>query len=220
MPDKPAAKKPFWQTFIAVTEDATPAEAAVADIAAYEPVVDVVPATVATAPKATRTAMDWTLDDILTAGGAEQGRNSAETVIKMRDSLAAFPPDQQLAMVRGMDVADDTWDEAHVVLDAQKRVAILDKYVGLVKADEDKQIAQIDAEFQAAKAGNQSQINDLDAQIAALQGQRASLVRDTEVAEAASADKALAVKSRAESVRQTVATATARYKTLRGFFGK
>lgn len=223
------AGKSFLSLFVKV-EDPDPSEATgmpgnlphSESIAGYGSALQSDEPTVAPAgPKPiARTAMDWTLAEVLEAGGAATDRNSAETVIKMRDKLASFPQDQQLGMIRAMDASDDTWDEATVVLDAQKRVAILDKYVGLVQADQTKQVAQIDAAFQATKLANEGQINDLDAQIAALQGQRAQVVTATQVAEAAAKDKSQAVKSRADGVLQTVADATARFKTLLTFFGK
>ena len=171
-------------------------------------------------PPVRRTAMEYSVDEILVASGVEQGRNSAETVILMRAKLLAFPAEAQLAMVRAMDAGDDTWDEEHVVADAQKRVAALAKYTTLVGADETNRVNQIAANFADAKSTLDGNIADIDAQIKQLQASRETATQEIAAAQKAADTQTQAVHAQADGVRQTVVTATEKYKGLLQFFGK
>jgi len=205
----------FWDKLVTITP-ATDSATSEAPEAPEAPTGDA-PAPAATAVK--RTPLDWTLEEILAAGGAEAGRNSAETVITLRASLAPFSPEQQLAMVRAMDAVDNTWDEEHVMADANRRVAILDKYTGLVASDEADRVKALNVAFDSRKAELDALIVDLDAQIASLKARREGAVQDTAAAKQAAEEQAKAVNLRADGVRQTISTAVERYKALIKFFG-
>jgi len=128
----------------------------------------------AAAPAApARTALDWTLDEAFAGGGAEAGRNSALTVLKLLAGLQALPPEARLVAVRAMDSADDTWDEAHVTADARKRIAILQQFIGFIDKDVETRLGEIMATFEAAKAATEGRVAELDRQMAVLKAERA-----------------------------------------------
>jgi len=230
-------KKPFWQRFINVESDpevpavggdlsdlgvdlstppvkekpskAKPKEkpASAEDTASQEPA----------AP--TRTALDWTLEEVFRGGKAEMGRNSADTVIKLRDGLKNLPSEQQLAMVRVMDSADDTWDEVHITTDAKNRVAILTRYLDFVSRDEQIQVTKATEASTALSEATAAEVTDLESQIKLLQLKRAAKIEIIDKARADADVQAQSVKARADKVRQTVAGAIERYKGLLTFFG-
>lgn len=166
-----------------------------------------------------RTPMDYTLDEVFVEGGAATGKNSAETAIKLREGLVAFPEAQQIAMIRAMDSADDSWDEATVVADAKRRVLISDEYLKMVDADESNRIAKINTDCDAETQANQNRVADLDGQIAALKAEREQVIGQSAAARAAADGKIEAVKVRANGIKDAVATVAAKYKEVVKFFG-
>ena len=167
-----------------------------------------------------RSPMDYSLDEVFLEGGAATDRNSAETVVKLREGLAAFPEAQQLAMVRAMDLADDSWNEATVLADANRRILITNEYLKLVDQDEGEQITRIQAETETATMANESHVADLDARIAALKAEREKVVQETSAAKATADGKVEAVKVRANGVRTAVRDVVAKYQNIIKFFGK
>jgi len=178
------------------------------------PVTSTAPAVPVTTP------LDWTLELVFQKGGADMGRNSADTVLKLATSLAQFPEAQRLAMIRALDAADETWDEPHVLADAQRRVAILTKFRALIDGDVQERTNQINADFEGAKTTNDGQIADFDRQIALLQQQREALAHETTKAREAADGQITALRSRAEATYQTVQEALDRYAALIKFFGQ
>jgi hypothetical protein len=167
-----------------------------------------------------RTAMDYTLDEIFVEGGAATGKNSAETAIKLRDGLAAFPAPQQIAMLRAMDSADDSWNEASVVEDADARVKIALEYIKMVDADAADRIGKINAECDADVQATQNQVNELDKQIATLQAERNKSLARVTWAQAEASKDVEAVKTRANGIKDATTKVVDKYKEIVNFFGK
>lgn len=219
-----AEKKPFWSNFVSVSPETDGIDTVselkddgVMPETAILPTVTITPAPVPQGQP--RTALDWTLDEVFQAGKAEQGRNSAETVITLQTKLSAFPEAQQLAMIRGMDAVDDTWGEAGAIADAQNRINILAKYTELVDRDAQTRLNQINAELAEAQRALNAKVIDLDARIESLQDERLLTVEDKSKVEKASLEKVglLAVKS--TGVKQAVAETITKYQAVIKFFG-
>lgn len=196
---------------------ATPTPAAKSTAAPFG--IPAAPKTVAPQVVTARTAMDYTLDEVFAEGGAATGKNSAETAIKLREGLAAFPEPQQLAMLRAMDSADESWDEPTVVADAQRRVLIADEYIKMVDADASDRITKINAACGAETQANQDRVADLDGQIAALKAEREKVIGQSAAARAAADGKIEAVKVRASGIKDATANVAAKYKQVLSFFG-
>jgi hypothetical protein len=227
----------FWSKFIEVEEEA-PKKEPLADLSDLEGLSAPAPVKEKPKPKAkgastieavepepatpqapARSALDWTLDEVYRAGKAELGRNSADTVLKLRDGLRQLPPEQQLAMVRVMDKADETWDENHVLADAKNRVAILTRYLDFVSKDEEVQVAKATASSTAVSQEKTDQVEALDTQIKELQRKREDLVKVIAQAQADAEEQAQGVRAKADKVRELVKVAVDRYKEILTFFG-
>ena len=214
-PASPAVPAPSSPARASVLAGPTPSKAFRSDWTGPTPTPSVPVPTVTPS-----TAMEWSLDDVFRDGGAATGKNSAETAIKLRDSLATFPETAQLAMVRAMDAADDSWTEADVLADAQKRVTILGQYSTLVDADENKRVAAAHAASAEFETNHATTIAKIDANIASLQADREHLVQEIAQANALAEEQANAVKVKAGQIRELVANAVARYQAVLKFFGK
>ena len=167
-----------------------------------------------------KTAMDYTLEEVFASGGAATGRNSADTVIKLRDSLSSFTAEQQLVMLRAMDSADDSWDETTVIADAKRRIIITDEYQRMVSEDEANRVAKINEDCSNHTRGRRVIVEDIDAQIAELQANREKEIAKSEDAVAVAAEQVSHVKNRADGYRASAAAVAAKYKEIINFFGK
>jgi predicted nucleic acid-binding Zn-ribbon protein len=117
-----------------------------------------------------------------------------------------------------MDQADDGWDEATVVLDAQKRMQVLQHYLGHIDKDEGARIAAVEAAASAEQAALQTEVSSLEQQIAALQKQRDEAQAAIAASKAHAEDGAKAVKLKANNKRQEVLTVAEKFKALVAFF--
>jgi hypothetical protein len=141
-------------------------------------------------------ALDLSLDEVVAAAG-QTGRNSAETLLKLREGLASFSEPQQLAMLRAMDAADESWDETAVLADAQNRITALNKHMGAIDAEASRQVHDILTAAESKNQANEELIADLDAQIAGMVKRR----------EAAEHDKAQAIiNARKDAKAKTLGT--------------
>lgn len=206
--------------FVALPDEkpeAKPGGSAFDDLTVPDPAVPGAPVAPVAPPT---TPLDWSLPTIFEKGGADTGRNSADTVLKLAASLAQFPEAQRLAMVRALDAADESWDEPHVVADARKRVAILMKFVSLIDGDVQNRTSQINAAFEGTKTANDGQIAELDRQIALLREQRETFAHETTKAREAADGQVAAVQSKADVRRREAQEALDRYAALITFFGQ
>mgnify|MGYP003549030219 CR=1 FL=1 len=83
-----------------------------------------------------------------------------------------FPKEQQLAMVRAMDTADDAWSEAQVVRDARLRQEVLRRHLATLAEARNAQSAALDSEIAQTKQNGEAVLAELDQRIAALQARR------------------------------------------------
>lgn len=116
--------------------------------------------------------LDLTAEDVFRMSHVQDSPNSALRLIKLITGLSMFPREQQLTMVRAMDVADDTWSEAAVVQDAQKRQAILRKHLANVAAERAQRMNQVSATIAETKKNGDAVLAELDKRIAELYARR------------------------------------------------
>lgn len=169
-------------------------------------------------PEPEPTALEWTLDQVFEAGGVSGGRNNADTVLTLKTSLAQFDRDQRRAMVRAMDAADDTWDEASVVRDAKERLLILQRFSQHIDSDEQAQAAAIQQAAADAKLANNTEIDSLKAQIQTLQDQLQRLVEANAAEDQKALDLTAAVSGKAAARHEEIKDRGAAYERLVAFF--
>jgi chromosome segregation ATPase len=93
-------------------------------------------------------------------------------LVKLIAGLSMFPREQQLTMVRAMDVADDTWSEAAVVKDAQRRQGILRQHLSRVAAERAQRMQELERTIGATKQNGEAVLAELDKRIAELHARR------------------------------------------------
>lgn len=165
-------------------------------------------------------AIDASLSDVMALAGAKTGRNSAETIVKLKEGLAGFTEAQQLAMLRAMDLADDSWNETDVLADANCRVAALNQHLVAITADESEQINQVLVSAEANGKSNDDLIASLDMRITELTSKRDEVERaKAELAINARAD-ADRIRIRASASRDQVNGVIGLYRSVTEFFNK
>ncbi len=175
-----------------------------------------VPVQVSTPVQPAQSVMDTPLEDVLVS----PGRNSADMVIKLREGLAAFPEPQQLAMLRAMDNADASWDEASVIADAHTRLEALDKHMERVRTAAQDQESAIQSRCAGAIQNSQNKVAELDQQIADLQQARSAAISQAAV-DRANADNQIAdVKDKVKGITEKAVALAARYQGIIKFFSK
>lgn len=116
--------------------------------------------------------MDMTAEDAFRAAQLGDTPSSAPRVIKLVAGLSMFPRDQQLAMVRAMDAADDAWSEAEVVRDAKQRQRVLREHLTRIAQERTRRTDAINAQADEAKQGGSAVLAELDKRIAELSARR------------------------------------------------
>ncbi len=120
------------------------------------------------------------IDEIILAAGVVDSPSSSQRILKMLSGLAAFPRPQQLAMLRALDAADDTWTEERVVTDARARQAALRAHLQAIEQSRVTRLGQLEQSTRDAQAQRQQLLADIDKQIAEL-----TALRDQALADAA-----------------------------------
>ncbi|MSP74029.1 MAG: hypothetical protein EXR76_18005 [Myxococcales bacterium] len=183
-----------------------------ADVIAPTPLVATV------LPAETLQVLSQTVDQVVTAAGIRDGIGSASRVLKMLVGLAQFPGPQQLAMLRALDAADDTWSEADVAADAEARRAALDVHLKRVEQARTLRVADLDVRHSRAQEARIRRLEEIDQDTALLMKQR-------EVAITTCAEEAAAVERERRELELLVEQARSRMRegstqlaSLLGFF--
>lgn len=94
--------------------------------------------------------------------------SSAHRILKMLAGLAAFPRPQQLAMLRALDAADETWTEELVITDARGRQAALRNHLQAIEQARAARLSELEQATRDTQARRQQMLADIDKQIAEL----------------------------------------------------
>jgi hypothetical protein len=124
-------------------------------------------------------AADLTAEDVFRRAALGDDANAAPRLMKLIAGLSMFPKEQQLAMVRAMDAADESWSEDAVIADARKRVQLLRAHLDELAHERDQRVAASAADIQRTKEGGAAVIAELDRQIAELYARREREAADT-----------------------------------------
>jgi hypothetical protein len=143
------------------------------------------PGTRAPAGGSPSSVMEMTADDVFAAAGLADAPSSSRRILKMLAGLSAFPLPQQLAMVRALDAADDTWSEPEVLADARGRQEALRRHLQAVEAEKAARVTDVGRRSQQVQADGQATVNEIDRQVAELQKMRQEALSQTASAVAA-----------------------------------
>jgi hypothetical protein len=110
------------------------------------------------------------LEDIFTLAGVAPAPFPAEKLLRLLDGLRAMDAATRKTAVLAMDAADDNWQIADPILDAQRKIAALDAYkqrVGEQVTGAEKhtgaQITEINSTLDRTTAEIRTQISELEA---------------------------------------------------------
>lgn len=117
-------------------------------------------------------AMDLTAEDVFRAQAIGDAPSSSLRLIKLVAGLSMFPREQQLAMVRAMDAADDSWAEAEVIKDAQARQRALREHLVRVAQERSARSQALSQEVEQSKRAGEAVLAELDKRIAELYARR------------------------------------------------
>jgi hypothetical protein len=126
--------------------------------------------------------LDWTAEDVFRDSAIQDSPNSALRLIKLIAGLSMFPREQQLAMVRAMDQADDSWAEPDVVQDARKRQGLLRAHLTKVAQYRAERSAEIATAIETTNQNGRAVLAELDQRIAALYARREQEAAETAAA--------------------------------------
>ena len=116
--------------------------------------------------------LDLTAEDVFREQGIVDSPNSALRLLKLVTGIAMFSRDQQLAMVRAMDIADDTWSEAAVVEDARRRQEVLRGHLQGLARERATRLDGLQQDVAQAKQSGEAIFAELDQRIALLHQRR------------------------------------------------
>jgi hypothetical protein len=129
-------------------------------------------------PAETQALLALTPDQIFAEAGFVETPASAPRVVKMLAGLAQFPHPQQLAMLRALDAADDTWSETEVAQDAQNRQATLEAHLTRIEQTRQGRILALDQQAASAQETRVATLAEIDRQIADLMKLREEAITD------------------------------------------
>ncbi len=160
---------------------------------------------------------DRPFEEIYTSAQVPEAPYSAEKLLRVLDGLKAMDPATRKAAVIAMDAADDEWTIADAVLDAQRKISVLENTASQIQAQlehirqtaEQEKKTRDDYLAQATETIRQK-ISELEqtlqhetAQIAA---QKAEIEGKVEAAEAATVREIARLKAEIERLRSLPAT--------------
>lgn len=132
------------------------------------PPVNLAPPPAAALPAETQALLALTPEQIFLEAGFIETPASAPRVVKMLAGLAQFPYAQQLAMLRALDAADDTWSEAEVTEDATRRQQTLEAHLTRIEQTRQGRVAALDQQAATAQQTRVDTLAEIDRQIAEL----------------------------------------------------
>lgn len=110
-----------------------------------------------------------TFDSIFAEAGVPASPYPAERLLRLIDGLRAMDANTRHTAVRAMDAADDSWTIEDPVLDAQRKIGVLESYrqalAGQVASNEELAVAEV-AELKAAE---EKAVAEIRKQIAGLE---------------------------------------------------
>jgi hypothetical protein len=112
--------------------------------------------------------IDMTAEHVFAQAGFVEAATSAPRLLKIIAGLSMFPKDQQIAMVRAMDAADESWSEQDVLADARNRQSALRAHTQAVEAERTARLTALAERVAAAEAQSKRRLSEVDQQLTEL----------------------------------------------------
>lgn len=144
--------------------------------------------------------------------------NSADRILKMITGLAAFPPEQQRAMVQALDAADPSWSEGQVLTDARARQTALRSHLRAIEQEKSARGAGLASRMKDVEKSGLTNLNEIDKQIAELTQLREQQVASTASQVAKLEEQAQKLATASEAARHTMTDEINRLSGLMTFF--
>lgn len=157
-------------------------------------------------------------EQVFAAAGFNDGPSTSPRVLKMLQGIAQFPAPQQLAMLRALDGADDTWTESDVVADAQRRCEALDAHLAAIEQTRQGRGIALDKKAEDAAAQRVAQLAEIDAQVAELMKLREEAVMSCAAAISAIEREKGELEQASQQARKNITEAAAQLNQLVAFF--
>lgn len=156
---------------------------------------------------------DIPFDTLYSAAGTPPSTYPAEKLLKVLEGLKAMPPETRKAAVLAMDAADDAWSVADAVLDAERKIAVLEKeraslaqQVQSLAAHAEAEKSKRDQYIAQASESIRQQIQDLEsklqAEAAKMAQEKAELDAKVETARAAASREEARLGGEAQRLRE------------------
>ena len=167
----------------------------------------------------THGASQLTAEDVFRAAGIGDDANASPRLIKLIAGLSMFPKEQQIAMFRAMDAADETWSEDAVGADARRRVQVLREHLDALSAERQQLLDGLGTDIARTKEGGAAVIAELDRQIAELYARREQEATQTAAAVARLEQQQLNVRQMEATARQGISAVIHSLSGLMSFLG-
>jgi hypothetical protein len=163
--------------------------------------------------------LDQTAEDVFRDKGIADGPNSAQRVLKLIAGLSMFPREQQVAMIRAMDAADDTWSEQEVVKDAQRRQGVLRSHLQRVAQEKSQRAHALAQDVELTKKNGSDVLAEIDKRIAELYARREQEAASTATAVAKLEQQQRELDAHEQRTRQGIAQVIQALGSLLSFLG-
>lgn len=163
--------------------------------------------------------MELMAEDVFRQAGLGDDANSSLRLVKLVAGLSMFPREQQLAMVRAMDAADDTWAEADVLRDAQRRQQALREHLQRVAHERAQRMTALSQEIDQTKKSGEAVLVELDKRIAELYARREQEAAATATAVAKLEQQQKELEAREARARQGISQVIQALAGLLSFLG-
>jgi hypothetical protein len=163
--------------------------------------------------------LDQTAEDVFREKAIADGPNSAQRVIKLVAGLSMFPREQQAAMIRAMDAADDSWSEAEVVKDAQRRQGVLRSHLQRVAQEKAQRSHALAQDIELTKKNGAEVLAEIDRRIAELYARREQEAATTATAVAKLEQQQRELDAHEQRSRQGIAQVIQALGSLLSFLG-
>jgi hypothetical protein len=170
-------------------------------------------------PAASGSLLDQTAEDVFRDKGIGDGPNSAQRLLKLVAGLSMFPREQQVAMVRAMDAADDSWSEAEVVKDAQRRQGALRGHLQRVAQEKAQRAQTLVQEVELTKKNGSEVLAEIDKRIAELYARREQEAATTATAVAKLEQQQRELEAHEQRARQGISQVIQALGSLLSFLG-
>ncbi len=144
--------------------------------------------------------------------------NSADRILKMITGLAAFPAEQQRAMVQALDAADPSWSEGQVLTDARARQTALRSHLRAIEQEKSSRGAGLASRMKDVEKSGLTNLNEIDKQIAELTQLREQQVASTASQVTKLEEQAQKLATASEAARHTMTDEINRLSGLMTFF--